>query len=704
MVQLFRTSVFILMLWVMYACKSSNNPNNMQQEKHSYTNALIHETSPYLLQHAHNPVDWQPWNEEVLERAQKENKPLLISIGYSACHWCHVMEHESFEDTAVAKLMNEHFICIKVDREERPDVDQVYMDAVQLLTRQGGWPLNCFALPDGKPFYGGTYFPKAQWTEVLTRVAQQYAENRSKIEEVAQQLTEGVAGSDLIEMNNRPSHFHQETLDVMIDRWEDDFDNIEGGPDRAPKFPLPNNYEFLLQFGELAGDVGVLKHVDLTLTKMAYGGIYDQLGGGFARYSVDELWKVPHFEKMLYDNGQLVSLYTKGYQKFQKPLYRQIVEETLAFVEREMYESESGAFYSALDADSEGEEGKFYVWKSEEVKTLLGDDYELVKAYYNIEGKGYWEEGNNILLRSKSDEELATEFGITTETLNEKIDKAKLVLTEVRGQRVRPGLDDKSLTSWNALMLKGYADAYRVFQEERFLEIALKNAAFISSTMRKDDNGLWHSYKKGEVKINGYLEDYAFTIEAFIALYQATFDEKWLIEAKTLADYAIVHFFNKENGMFYFTSSVDNPLIARKTEIMDNVIPSTNSAMAKVLYQLGIYIEDQRFLEMSEQMLNNVQMMMSKYGSSFSNWGILMNWLVFPHYEVVFTGEKSVDQLHSFTQHYIPNALLAGSKTPSTLALLQNRVVNGKSLIYVCQNKACKLPVETVEEALEQVK
>ncbi len=676
----------------------------MQQEKHSYTNALIHETSPYLLQHAHNPVDWQPWNEEVLERAQKENKPLLISIGYSACHWCHVMEHESFEDTAVAKLMNEHFICIKVDREERPDVDQVYMDAVQLLTRQGGWPLNCFALPDGKPFYGGTYFPKAQWTEVLTRVAQQYAENRSKIEEVAQQLTEGVAGSDLIEMNNRPSHFHQETLDVMIDRWEDDFDNIEGGPDRAPKFPLPNNYEFLLQFGELAGDVGVLKHVDLTLTKMAYGGIYDQLGGGFARYSVDELWKVPHFEKMLYDNGQLVSLYTKGYQKFQKPLYRQIVEETLAFVEREMYESESGAFYSALDADSEGEEGKFYVWKSEEVKTLLGDDYELVKAYYNIEGKGYWEEGNNILLRSKSDEELATEFGITTETLNEKIDKAKLVLTEVRGQRVRPGLDDKSLTSWNALMLKGYADAYRVFQEERFLEIALKNAAFISSTMRKDDNGLWHSYKKGEVKINGYLEDYAFTIEAFIALYQATFDEKWLIEAKTLADYAIVHFFNKENGMFYFTSSVDNPLIARKTEIMDNVIPSTNSAMAKVLYQLGIYIEDQRFLEMSEQMLNNVQMMMSKYGSSFSNWGILMNWLVFPHYEVVFTGEKSVDQLHSFTQHYIPNALLAGSKTPSTLALLQNRVVNGKSLIYVCQNKACKLPVETVEEALEQVK
>lgn len=676
----------------------------MQQEKHSYTNALIHETSPYLLQHAHNPVDWQPWNEEVLERAQKENKPLLISIGYSACHWCHVMEHESFEDTAVAKLMNEHFICIKVDREERPDVDQVYMDAVQLLTRQGGWPLNCFALPDGKPFYGGTYFPKAQWTEVLTRVAQQYAENRSKIEEVAQQLTEGVAGSDLIEMNNRPSHFHQETLDVMIDRWEDDFDNVEGGPDRAPKFPLPNNYEFLLQFGELAGDVGVLKHVDLTLTKMAYGGIYDQLGGGFARYSVDELWKVPHFEKMLYDNGQLVSLYTKGYQKFQKPLYRQIVEETLAFVEREMYEPESGAFYSALDADSEGEEGKFYVWKSEEVKTLLGDDYELVKAYYNIEGKGYWEEGNNILLRSKSDEELATEFGITTETLNEKIDKAKLVLTEVRDQRVRPGLDDKSLTSWNALMLKGYADAYRVFQEERFLEIALKNAAFISSTMRKDDNGLWHSYKKGEVKINGYLEDYAFTIEAFIALYQATFDEKWLIEAKTLADYAIVHFFNKDNGMFYFTSSVDNPLIARKTEIMDNVIPSTNSAMAKVLYQLGIYIEDQRFLEMSEQMLNNVQMMMSKYGSSFSNWGILMNWLVFPHYEVVFTGEKSVDQLHSFAQHYIPNALLAGSKTPSTLALLQNRVVNGKSLIYVCQNKACKLPVETVEEALEQVK
>lgn len=684
------------------ACGSIQE-NKKDMSEHQSTNALIKESSPYLLQHAHNPVNWHPWGEEALQKAKEEDKPLIISIGYSACHWCHVMEHESFEDTAVAQLMNEHFICIKVDREERPDVDQVYMDAVQLLTKQGGWPLNAFATPDGRPFYGGTYFSKDKWIDVLERVAEQFKSNRKQIDEFADQLTEGVVGSDKIEINTQPSNFHQETLDVMVDRWEDDFDHEEGGPNRSPKFPLPNNYEFLLHFSQLAGDQEVAKHVDFTLEKIAFGGIYDQIGGGFARYSVDELWKVPHFEKMLYDNGQLIGLYTKGYQAFKKPLYKKVVDQTIDFVARELYEPKSGAFYSALDADSEGEEGKFYVWSKEEFQDLLDEDFELAKSYYNIGGKALWEHGNNILLRQEQDEKIATRFDLSNEELDQKIESINQRLFQHRSQRTRPGLDDKSLTSWNALMLKGLADAYRVFGDQKYLDLALKNAEFISTTMTQKNGTLWHSYKNGEVKINGYLEDYSFAAEAYIALYEATFDEEWLHKAKRLAEQAIVYFYNKENGMFYFTSSEDDPLIARKTEIMDNVIPATNSSMAKALYQLGIHFEDERYIEMSEQMLNNVQMMMSKYGSSFSNWGILMNWMVFPHYEVVFTGEKARLHREEFSQQYLPNCLIAGSKTSSELPLLQHRVVDGASKIYVCQNKACQLPVEEVKAALAQI-
>ncbi len=671
--------------------------------QHPFTNALAKETSPYLLQHAHNPVNWYPWGEEALEKAKKEDKPLLISIGYSACHWCHVMEKESFESKEVAQIMNAHFVCIKVDREERPDVDQVYMEAVQLLTKQGGWPLNAFATPEGKPFYGGTYFPKENWIDVLQRVADQYGNNREKIEEFANQLTHGVVNSDRIELNQKPSNFHQETLEVMVDRWEDDFDLTHGGPDYAPKFPLPNNYEFLLQFSHLTQDAEVANYVKITLQKMAMGGIYDQIGGGFARYSVDELWKVPHFEKMLYDNGQLVSLYAQAYQAYKNPLFKQVVEETIEFVKNELYQPETGAFYSALDADSEGEEGKYYVWTSEELRAELGNDYDWVQEYYRIDQDALWEHGNNILLRTQSDQEVANLLGISEEELAKNLKKVKNQLLQLRNQRIKPGLDDKSLTSWNALMLKGLADAYFIFNEDSYLNLALKNAEFIEQNMQRENGTLLHSFKNGEAKINGYLEDYSFLAEAYLALYKATFNEEWLQKAQRLTDVAIVHFYNKENGMFYFTSSEDDPLITRKTEITDNVIPSSNSSMAKVLHQLGVYLEDARYTQMCEQMLNNVQMMMSKHGSSFSNWALLMNAVVFPHYEVVLTGAKLGSYRKELSQYFLPNCLLAGAEKQSDLPLFKNRIVENGSKIYVCQNKACQLPVNEVKEALSQI-
>ncbi|MDP6908900.1 MAG: thioredoxin domain-containing protein, partial [Flavobacteriales bacterium] len=490
-------------------------------EEHPHTNALINETSPYLLQHAHNPVNWHPWSDESLKKAKTEQKPILVSIGYSACHWCHVMEHESFEDSVVAAYMNENFICIKVDREERPDVDQVYMNAVQLMTGRGGWPLNCFALPDGRPLYGGTYYPKKEWMDVMAQVVNIWKNQREKALEYAANLTNGVKQSELIQRNTNEPKFSKSDLSSLVEKWSGLIDNKEGGPNRSPKFPLPNNYEFLLRYATLAQDKIMLDHVNLTLEKMAFGGIYDQVGGGFARYSTDELWKAPHFEKMLYDNGQLISLYSEAYQATGNILYKEVVEETLDFIQRELT-SEQGAFYSALDADSEGEEGKFYVWKKDELQMLLGDDFEWVKDYYNINAKGLWENGNYILLRKTTDEEFAKKQGWTTEDVKQKVNKLNAKLLRERSKRVRPGLDDKQLTSWNALMLKGYTDAYRVFGKTDYLRTAIKSANFILKTQRKKDGGLWHNHKAGRSTINGFLEDYSFTIEALVSLYQAT--------------------------------------------------------------------------------------------------------------------------------------------------------------------------------------
>jgi uncharacterized protein YyaL (SSP411 family) len=671
-----------------------------------YTNALINETSPYLLQHAHNPVNWVAWNDQTLQRAKQEDKLMLISIGYSACHWCHVMEHQSFEDEKVAQIMNDHFICIKIDREERPDIDQVYMTAVQLMTGRGGWPLNCFALPDGRPVYGGTYFPKEQWITILLNLADLYKHERKKMLDYAEQLTEGVKLAELVKINPKEENYTMEQLHQAYHNWKPRFDRVEGGPDKAPKFPLPNNYLFLLRYAKAINgslhEAEVWKQLHLTLTKMAYGGIYDQIGGGFARYSVDHLWKVPHFEKMLYDNAQLVSLYSEAFQATQHPLYKQIVYETLVFIERELMSPE-GCFYSALDADSEGEEGKFYIWRKEELKDALGEKFQLFADYFSVNEEGLWEDENYILLRKESDDAIAEKHELHVEQLKKIIEELKQRLLAIRNKRVRPGLDDKTLTSWNALMLQGYVDAYNAFEEERFLKIAEKNALFILDKQTKEQGRLNHAYKNGISSINAYLEDYSFCIEAFISLYEATFQEQYLMQANTWMQYCILHFRDKKSGMFFFTSDLDPALISRKMELADNVTPASNSSIAKSLFKLGHHLENQEYIDWSRNMLNNVISEITAYTEGYSNWAMLLLHLVQPFYEISIVGKSVEEKRKSFNKYYLPNKIFAGSRSDATLPLVKGRYVEGETLIYVCSNNTCNAPVKEAAEAMQQM-
>jgi len=681
---------------------TNSNLIKMDTTVHKFTNSLINETSPYLLQHAHNPVNWYAWNDETLKKAKDENKLLLISVGYAACHWCHVMEHESFENEEVAQLMNENFICIKVDREERPDIDQIYMNAVQLMTGKGGWPLNCFALPTGEPFYGGTYFQKNQWMQLLDNVASEYKTNSQKVSNYAHQLTEGIKTSEILPKVVYNNSFDKDILEAAVNNFKLQFDAEEGGTNRAPKFPLPNNYEFLLAYYYHYTDPKLLKFIDLTLTKMAYGGIYDQIGGGFARYSTDSYWKVPHFEKMLYDNAQLVSLYSKAYQLTKNELYKKVVYQTLEFIAREMT-TENGAFYSSLDADSEGEEGKYYVWTKEELQLLLKEDYPLVEAYYTINNFGKWD-GNYILLRKETDDVIAKKFTISKLNLATKINNINQLLLTHRNKRVHPHLDDKTLTSWNALMLKAYVDAYQVFGDEKFLKVALKNATFISEIQLRKDGGLNHNYKNNISNIDGYLEDYSFTIEAFIALYQATFDERWLTKAKKLMDYSITHFYDENTGFFFFTSNNAKGLIARKMELMDNVVPASNSSIAKGLFLLGEIFNDNDYTQKSNQLLKNIEPQIPSYLSGYSNWGLLLLHQIHPFYEIAIVGKDAHEKRKEINQKFIPNKLIIGSLGESKLPLLEMKLVNGKTMLYVCYNKACQKPVEKVSEALMQIK
>ena len=664
-----------------------------------YTNDLINETSPYLLQHAHNPVNWVAWSDDAFERAKKENKLVLISVGYSACHWCHVMEHESFEDKEVAALMNKFFISVKVDREERPDVDQVYMTAVQLMTQQGGWPLNCFCLPDGRPIYGGTYFPKDQWIHILKSLHFTFQNDFEKVEEYASKLHEGVQRAELIQKNETEIQFNIEKLRELVFRWSKLFDGINGGDSKAPKFPLPQNYLFLLEYATQMDDQKVMEHVCLSLDKMAMGGIYDQVGGGFARYSVDMLWKVPHFEKMLYDNGQLIELYSKAYRITKSPLYKRVVDETVQWLEREMI-ADRGGLYSALDADTEGEEGKFYVWSERELEETLKNDFNWASDYFEMGYLSDWE-GNKVLMCSQTDEIFLKEKGWTQVVFDQELKKLKKRLLNIRSERVFPGIDDKVLTGWNAMTVKGLAHAAVIFDEPRYLDLGREIITTLLNN-QWDGNQLKRNFKNGYSTIDAFLEDYAHMIDGLIALHQADLEENWINAAVSLTEKAIQEFSDEKSGMFFFTDSRSN-LIARKMEINDNVIPSSNSVMAHNLFALGSLTGRMEWINRAEQMMYNVYDGMEMYGSGYSNWAMLLQRMITGQKEVVFAGNNVDAAISEFRGHIDIPFLLARVTESSTLSISQGRHSTDDLIIYVCEKGVCSLPVKSVAEAISRV-
>ncbi|AQG82367.1 thioredoxin domain-containing protein [Spirosoma montaniterrae] len=669
-------------------------------------NQLINETSPYLLQHAHNPVEWYPWGEEALSRARDEDKPIIVSIGYSACHWCHVMERESFEKDSVARVMNEHFVCIKVDREERPDVDAIYMDAVQAMGVRGGWPLNVFLMPDAKPFYGVTYLPPQNWVNLLGSIRDAFADHRADLAQSAEGFATELNLSDTERYGLKQADplFAPETLETLYRKVAVKVDDEKGGMRRSPKFPMPSIWRFLLRYYDVTGNESTLRQVTHTLDRMALGGIYDQLGGGFARYSTDDEWFAPHFEKMLYDNGQLLSLYAEAYSLTKRPLYKHVVYQTIAFAQRELL-SHEGGFYSALDADSEGVEGKFYTFTTPELSEVLGDDYDWFAELHHLTEAGNWEH-RNILHRTQTNEAFADRMGWSPGELTEKLDKTYARLMAVRNTRIRPGLDDKILCSWNGLMLKGLVTAYRVFGEPEFLTLALRLAYFLLKHMRDTRNGrLWHTYKQGRARQAGFLDDYAAVIDGLLALYQATFTESWLTEADQLMQYVLTNFADPNDDLLFFTDKNGEELIARRKELFDNVIPSSNSMMAENLFTLSLLLDRPTYAERADRMLGRVQPLVQQNADYLTNWAAQFALRTYPTAEIALVGPDADAFRADIDAEFFPNKVLSGTTDQSTLPLLQQRgPIDGKTAIYVCYNRACQLPVMRVAEMWQLVK
>ncbi len=556
------------------------------------------------------------------------------------------------------------------------------------------------------PYGEGTYFPKEDWIQAIDQIQALYEKEPQKLIDYATRLEEGIKSMELITLKTHDVDFASYDSQPIISALKGSFDERYGGTNRAPKFMMPNNVAFWLREAVKKQDTSLLAHVVLTLDKMAYGGIYDHVGGGFARYSTDEKWHIPHFEKMLYDNAQLVSLYSNAYAATKNPLYKEVVEETLQFIAREMTTAE-GAFYSSLDADSvtetgELEEGAYYIYTSEELQGLLKDDFELFKAYYNINDFGIWaEEGKYVLIRDQSDAELLQVFSISDSVLQQKKNLWKKTLLNFRNKRAKPRLDDKTLTSWNALMLKGYVDAYKVFQKKTYLDAALMNARFISEKQLRTNGALFHNYKNGQSTINGYLEDAAAVTDAFIALYEVTLDAQWIEKSKTITDYTIEHFFNPESGMFYFTSNEDDQMVSRTVEYRDNVIPASNSILAKNLFVLAHHFDEKEYATIATQMLKNVQAEIEQYPGGFSNWLDLLSNYQSDYYEIVVVGEDALEKINEINKEYLPGKLIAGSTKPDMAPLLEGRYLAGKTYIYVCVNNTCKLPVTDTSVALK---
>jgi uncharacterized protein len=703
-------------------------------------NHLIHETSPYLLQHAHNPVNWYAWKPEAFERARVENKPILVSIGYSTCHWCHVMERESFEDVGVAEMMNEYFINIKVDREERPDVDQIYMEACQVISGSGGWPLNCFLTPDGRPFFAGTYYPpqpahnRPSWMQVLNNIANAFHNKRETVEAQANQLTEIIRNADKnyikirneelgIRSDNRGgSIFTTGLLENIYYALRERFDRVEGGFGGAPKFPTTMGIQYLLDYHFYTKNPEALEQAELSLTKMIQGGIYDQLGGGFARYATDREWLIPHFEKMLYDNALLINVLSEIYKLTKKDIYRETIDETLDFIERGMtfyvqcemsdvrvdvsdivHPSSyiANGFYAAYDADSEGVEGKFYVWDKSEIDEVLGENAPLFCAFYDITEGGNWEH-TNILWRHKSYEEFAQLKKIPVSELKEKLKISRENLFKIRNARIKPGLDDKILLSWNALMISAYAKAFEATHTEGYKKRAIESLEFVLSHFKNEEtNGFFHTYKNGKKQYEAFLEDYAYLIEALLDVYGICFDKRYLDLAHTYTNDVLENFLDETDNLFYFTSAKQKDILVRKKDLFDNATPSGNSTMAKNLMRLGIMLEDEKYKSLSINMLQAVLDVIERYPSSFSKWASVVLSVVHPPYEIAVVGEKAHEKAGEINALFLPNKILMVSvKEDETLPLLRGREVENDTLIYMCQNYACRMPVKTIEEII----
>lgn len=668
------------------------------------SNSLINESSPYLLQHAHNPVNWYAWGDAALGKAKQENKMMLISIGYAACHWCHVMEHECFEDEEVARVMNEHYICIKVDREERPDVDQIYMNAAYLINGSGGWPLNALAMPDGKPFFAGTYFPKDNWIRLLNYFADIYKTEPEKLEEQAANVSKGIRDIEHIPLNTNTDTYTADDLKEMFSAFQTKIDFEKGGTRGSMKFPMPSVWEYLLQYHHFSGNKDALKAVEITLNNIAKGGIYDHVGGGFSRYATDPGWHIPHFEKMLYDNAQLVSLYSHAFQVTKNQLYKKVADDTLEFVIRELTSPEGG-FYSSLDADSEGEEGKYYVWTEKEIKDILKEDAAFYCDYYGITPEGNWEHGKNIPDINYGDKTSVEKHSLNENELNKRLILLNKKLFKAREARVRPVTDDKILTSWNALMARGFIDAYEAFEEKKYLTIAQRNIDFLLKNICNPDHSLFRNYKNGRATIFAFLDDYAFLISVLIKYYQVSFDEYYLQKANELTQYVEAHFFDKDTGMFLYTDGQHSNLIARKMEVTDNVIVSSNSEMAKNLFLLGMYFENKYYTDQSAQMVKNVRDDVKKNLQYYSNWAQALLLQINPPYEVAIVGSSWREKLALLQKGYLPDVIYSGGEYASkNMPLLSDKLVEGKTMIYVCKNETCGMPVQEVADGLMQIK
>ncbi len=670
------------------------------------SNRLIESQSPYLLQHAHNPVDWYPWGPEALKRAEIENKPMLVSIGYSACHWCHVMERESFEDQTTADLMNENFICIKIDREERPDIDNIYMDAVQSMGLQGGWPLNVFLMPNQKPFYGGTYFPNMQWKNLLANIADAFAKHEDQLAESAASFGISISRKETEKygIHSGEADLDPDDLAEAISKLSSQFDSEWGGMNRIPKFPMPAIWDFILDYAILSKSQTLIDKALFTLRKIAMGGIYDQIRGGFARYSVDGEWFAPHFEKMLYDNGQLLELYSKAFQVSKDHFFQEKITETIGWLQDEMLQEEGG-FHSAQDADSEGVEGKFYTWTFAELEKIIPNEISWFAELYNLKSNGNWEEGVNILFQTKNYSEVAKSHGMTETELIIKLNEVKTKLLEVRNQRIFPGKDDKILSGWNGLMASGLIQAYFATGNKTALELAISNRKFIEDKMMESGK-LFRSYKNNQAYTPAFLEDYASIIKTDLLLFEATSNPDYLNSAEKLTKICIEEFFDESDGFFFFNNPSSEKLIANKKELFDNVIPASNSIMARNLHQLSLFTYDESYDSIAKKMLGGMKDLILKDPGFLCNWANLYLENLVPTAEISIVGKGAKTLAHQFKSPYLPNIIVAFSEElTEAAAILQGKTPDsdGNALIYVCFNHACQKPVSTLEEAISQL-